>query len=74
MVKYEAKNIYKDKIWSFFVCFRSLLTVITIYQPINLADSSCGFQKYQNSFNQKIYLAKNLAVTVVYFCCGRIFH
>ena len=33
---------------------------------------TCGFQKYQNRFNQKIYIGKNLAGTIVYFFYGQI--
>ena len=56
LVKNEAKNICKDKIWSFF-------NVLALASVI-----SCRFKKHQNKFNQKIYVGKNLAVTIVYSC------
>ena len=52
----------QDRIWSFF-CVLPLSSVI--YQPIHLFSAS-----YQNRFNQKIYLGKNLEVTIVHSCYG----
>ena len=61
--------------------FRFLAFSSVICRPINLFNASRRFQKHQNKFNQKIYLGKNLAVTVIYFYYGhnslkreRIFH
>ena len=47
--------MWKDKIWSSFVCFGSL----SLSQPIHLFNASCGFQKYQNRFNQKLFKEKS---------------
>ena len=63
LVKNKVEYIYKDKIWSFF-CDLTLSSVIC--QPIHSFNDSCGFQMYQNRFNQKFFLGKNLAVTIVY--------
>ena len=53
LVKKEAENICKDNIWSSFLCVLALSSVIC--RPIHLFNASCGFQKYQKMFNQKIY-------------------
>ena len=53
LVKKEAENICKDNIWSSFLCVLALSSVIC--RPIHLCYASCGFQKYQKMFNQKIY-------------------
>ena len=53
LVKKETENICKDNIWSSFLCVLVLSSVIC--RPIDLFYASCGFQKYQKMFNQKIY-------------------
>ena len=53
LVKKEAKNIWKDNIWLFFVCVLALSSVIC--RPIHLCYASCGFQKYQKMSDQKMY-------------------
>ena len=53
LVKKDAENICKDNIWSSFLCVLALSSVIC--WPIHLFYASCGFQKYQKMFNQKIY-------------------
>ena len=63
LVKNEAKNIYKDKICLF---FNVLALPSVICWPIPLFNASCGFQKYQNGFNQNTYVEKSLAVK--HFC------
>ena len=66
--------------FGYFFCVLAVSSVIC--GPIHLFNASCGFKSaYQKRFNQKIYLWKNLAVTIVYFCFEhgplnreRIFH
>ena len=53
LVKKEDENICKDNIWSSLLCVLSLSSVIC--RPIHLFHASCGFQKYQKMFNQKIH-------------------
>ena len=71
-VKNDTKNICKNKIWSFFSVL--VLYSSVIYRPIALFNVYCGFQKYQNKSNQKIYVGANLAVTIFYFCYGHTWH
>ena len=52
-LKKKAQNICKDNIWPSFLCVLALSSVIC--RPIHLCYASCGFQKYQKMFNQKIY-------------------
>ena len=75
----KAKDLCKDKIWSFFVFWLSLLLYVDQFIYLMLLmdfKSSC-----QKKSIQKIYLGKNLEVAVFYFCYGhtslkreRIFH
>ena len=51
--------------WVIFLCILAL--------SLDQFIASCGFQKYHNRFNQKIYLRKNPAVTAAYFCYGLTF-
>ena len=61
VVKSETKKIFKDQI-------KLLLRILALSTPVHLFNASCGFQKYENRFNPKTYLATNLAITTVYFC------
>ena len=62
-------NIYAKIRCDHFLCvWLSLLKSVDQFIYLMLL---VGFKStYQKRFNQKIYLAKNLAVTVVYFCYG----
>ena len=59
LVKNETKAYAKIRFSHF---FNVLALTSTICWPIPLFDASFGFQKYQNRFNQKIFVEKNLAV------------
>ena len=70
-------NIYKVTFGHFFCLF----WLSFISRPIHLFNASFVFQTYQNRFNKKTTLRKNLAVTINYFCYGhtslkreRVFH
>ena len=64
VVKKEVENICKDNIWSSFLCILALSSVIC--PPIYLFYASCGFQKYQTIFNQKIYPRETSDITNVF--------
>ena len=65
-------KIYAKVRFGHFVCVLVLSSVIC--EPIHLFNASFGFQKYlSKKFNQKIYLDKNIAVAVVYFCYGQAY-
>ena len=52
LVKSEAKKYAKIRLAIFFY----VLTLYSvIYWSVPLFNASCGFQKYQNRINQKIY-------------------
>ena len=52
-VKNEAKDLFKDKVWSFLCVFLALSFVICL--PVHLFNASCGLKLLiKKRFNQKV--------------------